>query len=32
MKALEHYCKSKINFTGAVYIALIAAAIFLKQA
>lgn len=30
MNALEHYCKTKINFMGAVYIALIAAAVYLK--
>jgi hypothetical protein len=31
MKALEHYCKSKINFMAVVYVGLIATAVSLKQ-
>ena len=30
MSTLENYCKNKINFTGVVYIALIATAVFFK--
>lgn len=30
MKALENYCKAKINFSAMVYVALIATAIVLK--
>jgi len=31
MKNIEHYCKTKINFTGIVYVGLIIAAVAYKQ-
>lgn len=31
MKALEHYCKSKINFMAVIYVGLIALAVYFKQ-
>lgn len=28
---LENYCRSKVHFTGALYVLLIASAVYLKQ-
>jgi hypothetical protein len=32
MKAIEHYCRRKINFMALVYVALIALTVTLKSA